>query len=254
MGATLITSGSSSPLDSALQTQIKPDGRAIRITVGADAYRLAQSSNDRTPILAAGLTRAEFESIKISAPASAVFIDPDPRYQLRLIDAVFGSSTGKPVTAFIGPSAQRYSPELLVAAKPLGIPIQTLDADDEPSIGRALQKIDRSLVVLAVPDNLLWSRDTRKLIIAGTYRHDVPLVGYSEGIIKAGAMMGVIVDIDRYAAAVAQLVSDFDKTGNLPVPAPPGLSLLSIRVNIPVAKSFGITVDPARIEKAVLAP
>jgi len=107
--------------------------------------------------------------------------------------------------------------------------------------------LDKSDVLLVIPDSSIYNSNTIRNILLQSYRHNVPLVGYSQALVKSGALCAVYSAPDQIATQTSAMVSQFFKYGTLPIPQPP--QLFSIAVNSDVAKSMGISIPSAEALK-----
>ncbi|MDD4911343.1 MAG: ABC transporter substrate binding protein [Sideroxydans sp.] len=107
--------------------------------------------------------------------------------------------------------------------------------------------INSSEVVLAIPDNKIYNSNTLRNILLQSYQHAIPLVGYSQSLVKAGALCAAYSSPEQIAAQANEIVSQFAKTRKLPAPQYP--QFFSIAVNQDVAKSLGITLPSAELLK-----
>jgi ABC-type uncharacterized transport system substrate-binding protein len=94
------------------------------------------------------------------------------------------------------------------AVRDLRVITKALDAGDP--IGPALRDLLPGVqVMLALPDPMIYNRETIVSILLTTYRDRVPLVGYSRAMVKAGAVLALFSspqDIGRQLGELAQAV------------------------------------------------
>jgi putative ABC transport system substrate-binding protein len=106
----------------------------------------------------------------------------------------------------------------------------------------ALQElIPRSDLFLLLPDPVAVNADTVYGLLLTTYRAGVPVVGFSEGLLNAGALVSLFSTAQqqgRQGADLARRVLAHEST--LPEPQYP--RQFTVRVNASVARSLGLHV------------
>jgi len=62
-------------------------------------------------------------------------------------------------------------------------------------------------VLLAIPDQTVYSRKTAKEILLFSYRNRIPFVGLSESWVKAGALYAIDIDYEELGRQIARLTN-----------------------------------------------
>ena len=110
----------------------------------------------------------------------------------------------------------------------------------------ALQEILRnSEVLLALPDAAVYNSSTLRNILLTTYRSGVPLIGFSPGYVKAGALGAVFTTPAQIATQAAALIRQFGETRSLPPVQYP--HEFEVMVNEQVARSLGFPIRDASL-------
>ena len=244
-----VVAGDDVPLAGAVRQALHEtkDGRALRICVGAQACRDAATQSTPGPLLAIGVSPADIAGIAVD---SALYYEPDPLYQFRLAAALFGADAETAV--LLGPTSVAQQSNIKKAAARAHVSVNILQASDDREIGRSLPKIASAAALIAVHDPDLYATERWRTLILGSYRHDVPLIGYSPALIQAGAIGGVVVRDDKYIEAVLATAKQFLLTGELPGRRYPSPDQLTIQLHAAVVKSFGLTPDANALEQKVL--
>jgi ABC-type uncharacterized transport system substrate-binding protein len=191
--------------------------------------------------------RAAFEktarqSSRLSDPRnfSAIYIDQPWARQFALIRHALPGRTK--VGILLAPNSTELASALSAAAKAAGfvaiIEVVDGEADLLPVLKRLLVECD---VVLAVPDPLIYNRNTVQSILLTTYRHQVPLLGFSPSYVKAGAIAAVFSVPEQIGQQAAEMIHRLTADRRLPLPQPP--RYFSVGVNAQVARSLGIGLD-----------
>lgn len=175
--------------------------------------------------------------------ASAIFVDQPFERQARLIRLAF-------------PEASRVG--LLTGDKP-PIPVKQLEAElrrqglalvhetasSQRDLIQALESVlAASDLLLALPDPVAFSRSTAQSIFLTSYRYRDPVLGYSQSLTRAGALLSLHSNPEQVARQAADWIERaWLPTSTLPDPASP--SSFSITVNEQVARSLGISLPSA---------
>jgi ABC-type uncharacterized transport system substrate-binding protein len=78
-------------------------------------------------------------------------------------------------------------------------------------------------------------------LLLTTYRAQVPVVGFSEGLVKAGALLGLFSTAQQMGKQGAEIVSRV-LAGDAGLPAPQYPRYFTVRINNSVARSLGISL------------
>lgn len=226
---------------------LRADPGQLLVAVGTGAMEALALKNLPQPVLNVLVPRAAFEktarqSSRLSDPRnfSAIYLDQPWARQFALIRHALPGRTK--VGILLAPNSAELASALSTAAKAAGFVaiIETVDgeADLLPVLKRLLGESD---VVLAVPDPLIYNRNTVQSILLTTYRHQVPLLGFSPSYVKAGAIAAVFSVPEQIGQQAAETIQRLAAERRLPLPLPP--RYFSVGVNAQVARSLGIGLD-----------
>ena len=178
-------------------------------------------------------------------PVSAVFVDQPIDQQLRLTRALLPNALR--VGVLLGPTSGQHSDEIRNSAARLGLEVRIATVANAQTIGPALRRMAPEIdALLAVPDPLVFNSATIANILLASYRHELPVIGYSDALVRSGATAAVFADIDQLAEAAALQVLAYCESRVL---GPPGFALdFSVGVNREVLRSLGL---PAQSEGAL---
>jgi ABC-type uncharacterized transport system substrate-binding protein len=230
-------------------------GADLVMPVGVGAARLvAEQHGVVAPILSLMLPRAAAERLYPPVAsgrrkASFVYIDQPARRSLGLIEAAF-------------PGARRVgmlvSPENAAVAKNLGqeaarrrlaLNLEYVDSADDvaPALRRVLAESD---VLLLVPDTLAINAANARNVLMATYRQRVPVVGFSQGLSKAGAVASAYSSPAQIGRQGARMAARWLESGELPPHQ--AAAEFSIDFNRHVARSLGVTLpDEGEIRRGL---
>lgn len=211
------------------------------VAVGMKAAEAATSANLRSPILAVMVPKAGYDSLFIGQNAaygaSAIYLDQPWERQVDFLYAVM-------------PDVERvgllYSPETRLEVSPL---LNSVANHGGSVIAQSVQSADRlfaslekvlsgSDVLLAIPDSRIYSAASIRNILLTSYRHEVPLIGLSQGYVNAGALAAIFTLPEQIAEQTARQIVAFDKKRALPAPSYP--ENFSVALNTQVARSLEI--------------
>lgn len=221
-----------------------PDGQ-LRVAIGSVAARWLARREDRIPRLYALLPLLTWRDIQICCePAldrdAALLIDRPFNQQLELIKAVV-PSVGR-LGVLIGPGSQALAEDLGAAAESQGVALIVRRVEDADAVGPALRDIAPDVdVLLALPDVVVFNGDTLYGILLASYSANLPLFGYSEAMVRAGAAAALHLTPENAGSDLAFAIRQFALSGRLDPTGPSPSS--SLAVNRAVLRSLGIDAD-----------
>lgn len=228
------------------QAQAMARNGELMVPIGVRAARfVADQHGGRAPVLTLMLPRAVADGMPWPASLSRgqlshVYIDQPANRILGLIEAIF------PVVRRVGVV---HSQENQAQVRSLGqeagkrrlelLPDQIGSAAE---VASALRRIlPASDILLLIPDSLAITAGNAQNVLLTTYRYRIPVVGFSQGLTKAGAVASVYSSpgqIGRHGAQMAlRWLAD---EGDLPPPQP--ATEFSINFNPRVARSLGLSL------------
>ena len=98
-------------------------------------------------------------------------------------------------------------------------------------------------VFLSLPDPIAQTPATVPPLLLMTYRAGVPVIGYSEAYLRAGAAVALYSTPEQIAQQISDTVLAFRRTGVLP--ANQILKYYTVGTNPSVLRSLGITLPAA---------
>lgn len=211
------------------------------VAVGMKAAEAVISTDLRSPILAVMVPKAGYDSLFLGQNApygvSAIYLDQPWERQVDFLYAVM-------------PDVDRvgllYSPETRLEVSPLlnsvanhggSVVAQSVQSSDR--LFASLEKVlSGSDVLLAIPDSRIYSAASIRNILLTSYRHEVPLIGLSQGYVNAGALAAIFTLPEQIAEQTARQIVAFDKKRALSAPSYP--ENFSVALNTQVARSLEI--------------
>jgi ABC-type uncharacterized transport system substrate-binding protein len=114
----------------------------------------------------------------------------------------------------------------------------SLEPDLIPKLKAALETSD---ALMAVPDPLIYSRETAQPILLTSYRQQKPVFGYSQSYVRAGALAAVYSSSKQFAKQAAEIALISQQAPSL-LPPPQAPKYFSVIVNYQVARSLNIVL------------
>ena len=173
---------------------------------------------------------------------AAIYLDQPINRQIHLIAAIL---PGKRNIGLLYSTPPKELAQIRQEMNDHGLTLHEQAIGPALSLADALQDIllGRSEVLLALPDAAVYNDSTIRNILLATYRSGVPLIGFSSGYVKAGALCAVFSTPAQIATQAAALILQFGDTQVLPAPQYP--HEFEVMVNEQVARSLGLQVKGA---------
>jgi ABC-type uncharacterized transport system substrate-binding protein len=175
---------------------------------------------------------------------SAIYLDQPIYRQAGLIAAIL---PGKRNVGLLYSTPPKELAQIRQALNAHGLTSHEQAVDPALPLSKALEDLllGGSEVLLALPDAAVYNDSTIRNILLATYRSGVPLIGFSPGYVKAGALCAVFSTPAQIAAQAAALILQFGDTHTLPATQYP--LEFEVMVNEQVARSLGLQVKSASV-------
>ncbi len=142
------------------------------------------------------------------------------------------------VGVLITPTTQSLLADLRRSSQAQGISLEVLNIKDEINTRELALLIQSVDLLLAVPDEQLFSAVNAKLLLLPAYRLQRPWLGPNAAFVNAGAAATLQVPRDTIVQAIADTLQHWQQHGRLP--ASRQLSADEVLVNAPVLRSLGL--------------
>ena len=201
---------------------LRADPGHFLVAVGTGAMEALAPKNLPQPVLSVLVPRAAFEktarhSGRLGDPRhfSAIYLDQPWARQFALIRHALPGRTK--VGVLLPPNSTELAAALSAAAKAAGLVaiIEMVDGDADP-LPELKRLLSESEVILAVPDPLIYNRNTVQSILLTTYRQQVPLLGFSASYVKAGAIAAVFSVPEQIGQQAAEVIQRLAAGRSLP--------------------------------------
>lgn len=228
----------------------------LAVAVGVRAAESLAALPVRSPVLAVLVPRAWYVKTgraRLSdgggRSVSAIYLDQPFERQVRLIRQAFPEV--RRVGMLVSAEQSGLVGELDEALQAQRLSLSHVTLSGEERLITALENVlSDAELLLAVPDPLIFNRNTAQSLFLTSYRYRVPVLGYSRSLTRAGALLSLHSSPAQIGRQAAEWVRGAIQgvPVNLPPPAHP--AYFSISINEQVARSLGFTLLPeAELEK-----
>jgi len=212
-------------------------------TFGISATEYALKSNPRAPIISFLIPRHAYQYLSALYQGNnwtVNFIDHPLERQLLLIKYLLGQD--KVIGTILGNDSEQKKQQLTSLGKSLKqeIIVNSISSSDHliSSLKSLTNKID---VLLALPDPVVFNNQTIRGTLLLTYRKNIPMIGFSRGYVKAGAIASLYSDSKQISDQSYRLiVRHIESDGTLNKQYFP--DDFHIAINEKVARSLGINL------------
>lgn len=236
-------------------------GVELVVAVGVQATQTAAGWEGGPPVLSVLVPRASFDRLLVERTEgvrrgqfSAIYLDQPLARQINLLRSVLPEK--KRVAAILGPDSSRLLPRLSSALSRAELRLVSEEVARESEVIPALSRLlGASDILLALPDSLVFTRETARSVLLITYRYQRPLIGFSQAYVDAGALAATFSTPAQIARQTAELVQALP-SGAFLLPSPRYPAYFSVAVNRSVARALALDVpsDDALLARLLSMP
>jgi len=208
---------------------------SLVVTVGDGIARQLREQGVAAPTINALVSKVERDGA--SNHVSSLYIDQPPLRMVSLVKVALPDVSA--LTIGMGESTRHMALEIEAACKQMRLVCETVLMRDSTEIESALEQAALSgRVLMVLPDPLVINAATAKALILGAYMRGIALVGYSQALVKAGALMAVHSTPEQLGMDAANVVRESvaARQANLPDGRYPGI--FSVSVNYQLARAL----------------
>jgi ABC-type uncharacterized transport system substrate-binding protein len=229
------------PLDDGRRALRTPRPTAY-VALGPAGLQAALDARIEAPVVSLFSSRQSFERTVASAAStravSAIYAEPDPNHQMRLIAALYRRSVA--VGTLLSDATAHQEPMLREAASAHGLRLEVARVRAGAGLTRSLNLLDSATVLLIQPDSELYTQASLRELLESTYRRRLPVIGFSSALVAAGTLASAYCEPGDIAAQLDGLLEQI-AARRLPPPRYP--AYWRVAVNDSVARSLDIVVD-----------
>lgn len=175
------------------------------VPVGSPALRALLKLDPNKPVIyTAVFNSAQFQINRVNF--TGVSLEISPERQIRTLKEVFPGI--KRVGVPYGEQSKAQAEKLFLMAGDLGVQIfiyAVSSRDDIPQMMKVMKASQVDFVWLPV-DTLFANLESYKMLLAESQKHKLPLWGYAEAHVKAGATFGMEPDFKEVGKATADIL------------------------------------------------
>ena len=235
---------------------IVAENSELVIALGVKALEAASKLKHTTPVLGVFTPLPTFNNLllqsrRVLGNFSAIVLDQPYFRRFSLIKTVLPEA--KNLGVLLGPNSSLDVDNLREAgeSEQLNIMQETIRQESEliPHLTTLLEITD---ALMAIPDSLVYTRETAQPILLTSYRYQKPVFGFSQSYVRAGALAAVYSSSRQLAKQAAEIaIKSQQAPGVLPPPQVP--KYFSVVVNYQVARSLNLQIaDEDSINKKML--
>lgn len=220
---------------------------ALVVTIGIRASALSLQVTGPVPVLSLLVPYDSYNTLRAQAGPqhSAIYLDQPLARQLDLLQLLLPKV--QRVGTLAGPHSAPRLEELqaLSARRDLRLISATVagGANPVPAVGRL---VDDAEVLLALPDPAVFNRASLQAILLTTYRSGVPVLGFSQAYVRAGALAAVHSTALHIGSQAGEWIAQLANDGVWQLGPPRHPAYYAVAVNAQVAQTLGISVADER--------
>ncbi|MCW8955303.1 MAG: hypothetical protein OQL09_00340, partial [Gammaproteobacteria bacterium] len=171
---------------------------------------------------------------------SVVLLDQPLKRQIVFSQYLLG--TDKIPGFLLGPYSSNQLSQIADITSELNINIAVEHIDNESTLIPSIKSlINRSDMILSLPDPVAFNRKTIRGILLLSYRNKTPVIGFSRSYVKSGALAAIYSTPEQISQQTSEIIINFINDGDfeqiLYYPR-----YYSITTNSQVARTLGITL------------
>jgi ABC-type uncharacterized transport system substrate-binding protein len=222
----------------------------IIVAAGSASVEAVNAAGPSVPVVATMVLARAPGSATYQKTVGTVTLDVPPAEILLRLKRLYPKRTR--IALIRGPGLSSVAASNVVdSARVQGYVVQVLDCPTPKVLLDVLVTLrDRVDFVWCLPDTSLYQGPTIQALILEAIRHRIPLIGFSEGLVRAGALVGFYPDYHEIGRQTAEAVSRHAR-GQPPVPVESPRALRAA-VNERVMRALGVQYVANASEKPVL--
>jgi putative ABC transport system substrate-binding protein len=226
-----------------IEKLVVAENSELVIALGVKALEASAKLKYTTPVLGVFTPIPTFNSLLLKnrrdlGNFSAIVLDQPFTRQFSLIKNILPEA--KKIGVLLGPTSSQFVDLIKEEGEASGLSVMeenvSLEPDLIPKLKAALETSD---ALMAVPDPLIYSRETAQPILLTSYRQQKPVFGYSQSYVRAGALAAVYSSSKQFAKQAAEIALISQQAPSL-LPPPQAPKYFSVIVNYQVARSLNI--------------
>ncbi len=216
------------------------------VTIGSRAGKFVSVHEHSAPVLHTLIPKQAFKQLvgnRNVRSTSAIYLDQPIQRQLQLIRESMPER--KRVGILINSHSRQAEQTITKLSRKYGLRPRFGIVRDEQRLGAVLNELmEKSDVLLALPDPTIFNRHTVRNILLSSYHQRIPVIGFSAAYVNAGAIAAAFSSPQDIGRHMGELVGSFLANGGNTLPGPAYPKYYSIKCNKRVANSLQIRLPP----------
>jgi len=218
------------------------------LTIGTEAAEKILSAGAKTPIVSVLLPQQTYLALinlerknyqtEFDVFRTAIYLDQPFQRQIglaNLVDpqgdvSVFGES---PYNNELNNTENCFSSSVNSKLNKVSIYQENIAVTSIPQV------LDKTGIAVATPLFIKKMADNAKWLLYMAYQRNIPVIGYSEAFVRAGAVAAVFSTSEDFGKEAAEVVNQLFRSQRYPLVPPKHPQYFTVRVNQRVAKSLG---------------
>ncbi len=218
------------------------------IGVGGKSMEVLAAKDFKAPLLLTLIPRSSYEKLPATRrddhKTTGLFIDQPPTRYIDLVRVALPDADR--IGLLAGRDSRDNVARLAQVARDRKLHPAVELINSEGEIYPAIQRLfPDGGVLLATPDTTVFNTQTIPNIILSAYRFRVPVVGFSQGSVKSGALIALFSTPTQLGIQSAEIASKV--LAGSPLPAPQYPRIFSVGINTVVARSLSIEMESETI-------
>lgn len=223
------------------------DMPGVVIAVGSTALNALSDCSGLAPLLATMVLPSGNADRAGAGNHAVVTLEIPPDTLLQRIRRMYPG--GKRLALVRGPAlSSARANDIQILAKRAGIVVELLPCPGPRELLDSIQFLDRPFDFLwCLPDPALYQGPTIPALVLSAMRRRLPIIGFSEGMVRAGALVGFYPDYKDIGSQTGELV--LRRLDGLPCPPRTSPRKVKTAINERVMRALGIHATPVdRVE------
>lgn len=203
--------------DSAWQSEVSPDD--LIISVGNKASRAIIQKDVDNPVVHSFVSSGLIASIPDSTQNwVAITLDQPISRLFNKAQALTKVSYKADVLIAVSESNQAVVKQVEeLQSKGVANSIKLVNVSEGDVAAKVLQPyFYNAAALIAIRDKNVWSGNNAKWILKQAYNHQVPVIGYSQSFLKAGALVAIYSTLEQVSEEVIKAAKMWQESGQLP--------------------------------------
>ncbi|MCW9013977.1 MAG: hypothetical protein OQL06_09360 [Gammaproteobacteria bacterium] len=221
------------------------DQHSLIIALNSKTTDFVLQHSKKAPVFSLLVSQQSYEILKQKYNRknwSTLLLDQPYQRHLFLIDALFDKK--HKIGTILGPYSLKQKNSLIDSASgnQQSLSIENIEITDQ-LISTLKDLINKTDVLLAVPDPVAFNKNTIRGILLLTYRKGIPVIGFSKSYVKAGAVAAIYSEAEQITRQTFNIISLFLKSDHF-TQALYHPDDFSVATNNNVAHTLGIKLKP----------